>query len=729
MRMLLLLAVAVLVQPASATDPTPVHGIPLAGDWLPCGYVSDVITFGSNAVFKHHYGILIVDLEAANGPEVVVNHDLSPDWVDGIDKDGNRCYIPLREDTGTFSLLEFDLDFAADTTPSRTWDATEWFQPGGYIKAFDVCDGVLYSIVGNDLLIIDLEASPASITHTLTFDGVPWHTFVKSGVCYVAETVNPGEPDAETSTWFIDLAAPEGPGIAGSMPGYLWLDSEGENAIYSRLGQGYQRYDMSDPLDPVLVWSLEGSYFYGADHIGSYIVSQALDVLDQSDPANPAIVTTLDFGTPFEPSGGNIAFNGDIACRSEWNGISFTDLSDLFSPTLIERWGVSDNTRGVRVSDDILIIEGDGYTTGLVEKSTPGSPSGHIISGSEHTVAFPWGDRVAIPYVSSGVEIWDVSDPSAATLEGSRSPISAQGGVFPTADTIFALPPGLDQLHYYDAADPFSDPDVAVMPIPYRPHSKLVWAGTGLVCISDDLGLRIFDISDDTAPALLEDYPFMGVEHVAANESIIATCLPGLGVSVLVRTPAGELETAGSFVVPDPVGVHVAGDLMAVLDGTGLLSVYDIGDPSTPLATDSFDLGRPMRGMAVDATTVYAVADESMGTVWTYQDLLSGIVSNDPIDPEGTIPTALVLGAHPNPFNPRTTLSVDLPIPGEISLTVHDARGRRVGTVFRGSRGVGRHVFDWDGTGDDGRALPSGVYVATVKTASGTRGVKMTLAR
>lgn len=77
-------------------------------------------------------------------------------------------------------------------------------------------------------------------------------------------------------------------------------------------------------------------------------------------------------------------------------------------------------------------------------------------------------------------------------------------------------------------------------------------------------------------------------------------------------------------------------------------------------------------------------------------------------------PADLSLGPHltlqPNPFNPRTCLTVAWPAGGRGRLDVLDIRGRLVGSLWQGSTDAGILNLDWDGRDRQGRLLPSGVY-------------------
>jgi len=87
------------------------------------------------------------------------------------------------------------------------------------------------------------------------------------------------------------------------------------------------------------------------------------------------------------------------------------------------------------------------------------------------------------------------------------------------------------------------------------------------------------------------------------------------------------------------------------------------------------------------------------------------------------------LAAHPNPFNPQTTLRFSLDVPAHGTLTIHDLTGRRLATPASGDFLAGEHAVNWDGADHEGRALASGVYVARLATTSGTASLKLNLVR
>ncbi|MBM3320709.1 MAG: T9SS type A sorting domain-containing protein [Candidatus Eisenbacteria bacterium] len=99
----------------------------------------------------------------------------------------------------------------------------------------------------------------------------------------------------------------------------------------------------------------------------------------------------------------------------------------------------------------------------------------------------------------------------------------------------------------------------------------------------------------------------------------------------------------------------------------------------------------------------------------------------------GTVPgTGLVVRLDPNapnPFNPTTEIAFSIERNGEAALRIYDASGRLVRTLLDGPVSAGENRAVWDGTGEDGRVLPSGVYMYRLDADGTSRSRKMTLMR
>mgnify|MGYP005831283883 CR=1 FL=1 len=87
-------------------------------------------------------------------------------------------------------------------------------------------------------------------------------------------------------------------------------------------------------------------------------------------------------------------------------------------------------------------------------------------------------------------------------------------------------------------------------------------------------------------------------------------------------------------------------------------------------------------------------------------------------------PARLELAANPNPFSGRTVVSYALPQSGVVNLTLFDAAGRPVQTLFTGYRPAGRYTFNLNDS-----KLAAGVYFSTLTTRNSSLTKKLTVVR
>lgn len=81
-----------------------------------------------------------------------------------------------------------------------------------------------------------------------------------------------------------------------------------------------------------------------------------------------------------------------------------------------------------------------------------------------------------------------------------------------------------------------------------------------------------------------------------------------------------------------------------------------------------------------------------------------------------------VYGAYPNPFNPSTTISYDLPERGHVRIEVFNMLGQRVTMLADEIRPAGRHSVLWNAEG-----LASGIYLYRIQTMRESITEKMIL--
>ena len=85
--------------------------------------------------------------------------------------------------------------------------------------------------------------------------------------------------------------------------------------------------------------------------------------------------------------------------------------------------------------------------------------------------------------------------------------------------------------------------------------------------------------------------------------------------------------------------------------------------------------------------------------------------------------------SHPNPFNPSTTISYELPARGHVRLDIYDAAGRRIVRLVCAVQDEGLHRIVWDGRDSNGSQVASGIYFSRLAAGGSTVTRKMVLVR
>jgi len=86
---------------------------------------------------------------------------------------------------------------------------------------------------------------------------------------------------------------------------------------------------------------------------------------------------------------------------------------------------------------------------------------------------------------------------------------------------------------------------------------------------------------------------------------------------------------------------------------------------------------------------------------------------------ETNAPKSLALTINPNPFKQITDIRYEITDPGyqKLTLNIYDITGRSVREFFEEFSVVGHQLsVRWDGTDNEGKRLPAGVYLAELKT-------------
>ncbi len=102
---------------------------------------------------------------------------------------------------------------------------------------------------------------------------------------------------------------------------------------------------------------------------------------------------------------------------------------------------------------------------------------------------------------------------------------------------------------------------------------------------------------------------------------------------------------------------------------------------------------------------------------------LPTIVAND--DPTAPEVVGFDLTNYPNPFNPTTNISFNLPAKSDVTLSVYNVKGQLVKTLVDSKLDSGNQTFTWNGTDNTNQSVSSGVYFYKLQVGSQTETHKM----
>ncbi len=97
---------------------------------------------------------------------------------------------------------------------------------------------------------------------------------------------------------------------------------------------------------------------------------------------------------------------------------------------------------------------------------------------------------------------------------------------------------------------------------------------------------------------------------------------------------------------------------------------------------------------------------------------------------QASVPQAFSLAQNaPNPFNSNTVIRFALPQPSQVELAIYNLLGQPVATLVQGPSAAGTFSVRWDGRGQAGHELTSGVYLYQLRAGEYTEVRKLLLLR
>ncbi|MFQ6677508.1 MAG: FlgD immunoglobulin-like domain containing protein [Fidelibacterota bacterium] len=157
---------------------------------------------------------------------------------------------------------------------------------------------------------------------------------------------------------------------------------------------------------------------------------------------------------------------------------------------------------------------------------------------------------------------------------------------------------------------------------------------------------------------------------------------------------------------------HMAVKVQTLDDGTTEYTCYYDGQNLGSYIDDGADR------VAGGQYGVYAFQMDGVDGIAGYYDNI--VVSSDPalaIDSHDNfdLPQSFSLNQNfPNPFNPTTTISFDLTQRSNVSLDIFNMNGQFIRNLISGNYSPNHYSVTWDGKNNQGRVVPTGVYLYTI---------------
>lgn len=243
------------------------------------------------------------------------------------------------------------------------------------------------------------------------------------------------------------------------------------------------------------------------------------------------------------------------------------------------------------------------------------------------------------------------------------------------------------------------------------------------------------------------------------SDPSLATLLPGFTGHLFQYSSQGYIQSSqlagghgywiksgsGSGMNVDIVGDAVLAETLTVQEGWNLIGAVSVSAPVSDImsAQPGFIVSQffgysegyyktemllPGQGywVKVKAAGTLIIGEGTTGSL--YPVTVLGSSENPPPAPDVSSatdakPTAFALHQnHPNPFNPTTIITYDLPSAVHVTLKVYNILGVEVASLINGTVEAGLHQVTWDAS-----AMPSGVYFYKINAGSTAMMKKMML--
>jgi len=231
------------------------------------------------------------------------------------------------------------------------------------------------------------------------------------------------------------------------------------------------------------------------------------------------------------------------------------------------------------------------------------------------------------------------------------------------------------------------------------------------------------DISDSLNFTLIKTYPFNESNPKLFKKDSLIICTSENKNILFKQMKNGDYSEYDKDSNPayfNDGSDHLFQNKYLFASGNTEFLIYDMTNPENPILVNSLlspGKSKPS-GVYVNGNKVVLTSEMGGFSIYDFTGFTDKVDNSD----KSLIPQFTLFQNYPNPFNPSTTLSFDISFSGQTDLSIFNLLGQKLQTVHSGFLTAGRHDFHFDGS-----RLPSGVYLAKLKSGSGEKVIRMML--
>jgi len=297
-------------------------------------------------------------------------------------------------------------------------------------------------------------------------------------------------------------------------------------------------------------------------------------------------------------------------------------------------------------------------------------------------------------------------------------------------------------------------------------ESSFVTAVSGSMLISADI---FGDIVADQVTAKIKDVTTGELSEIALTESAgtwSGSWIPqtesffSVDMEMSNSDESLSYESVALFTSVGPLNINVSGDLSVEQNEVAILefsiennsqsqtvpnlslsflaesqeciqnmsgSTFQFDDLASGETTDSYNIIVATNDNCGAGTSIVINAHIASGGAVYWEDSFALTVEALNIA-QDQMPTRYSLGeAYPNPFNPTTKISYELPNSEFVSIDIYNLMGRHIKSLVNMNQDPGHRTIEWNATNDSNQPVSAGMYIYTIQAGSFMDTKKMVL--